>query len=145
MTELERWIVYPLLFLALGVALRDKFVGTTSRTIRCEELIVEEEANGNEQPREIARIGRIGTITAADGSSTPLPGMKINGILNVNGVVAAAQYSGLFVHPLQVLTAPRVVPPVSPPNPQPGSSPAPQPSGPSSKSTSPARPTTPRA
>jgi hypothetical protein len=30
MTERERWIVYPLLFLALGAALRDKLVDRTT-------------------------------------------------------------------------------------------------------------------
>lgn len=146
MTERERWIVYPLLFLALGVALRDKFVGTTSRTIRCQELIVEEEANGNEQPREIAKIGHIGTFRSAEGTPIPLPGMTINGVVNVNGLLNAAQYGNILVHPLPILTAPRVVPPVSPlPNQQPGSSAAPQSGGPSAKSTAPAGPATPAA
>lgn len=41
MTERERWIVYPLLFLALGAALRDKlFDQTQSKRIVCEELLV---------------------------------------------------------------------------------------------------------
>lgn len=43
MTERERWIVYPLLFLALGSALRDKLLQqTTSKTIRCEEMICQQ-------------------------------------------------------------------------------------------------------
>ena len=46
MTERERWIVYPLLFLALGASLRDKFTQqvTTDRLhagqISCEQLLV---------------------------------------------------------------------------------------------------------
>ncbi|TWT43452.1 hypothetical protein [Botrimarina hoheduenensis] len=41
MTERERWIVYPLLFLALGAALRDKIAKQTqTREIVCERLLV---------------------------------------------------------------------------------------------------------
>jgi hypothetical protein len=58
MTERERWIVYPLLFLALGAALRDKLGGrTTAKSIKCEELLViEEQPLGQEVL--LARIGR---------------------------------------------------------------------------------------
>ena len=60
MTERERWIVYPLLFLALGAALRDKLVDrTTTRSIVCEELlIVDEESTGPQSQRILAKIGR---------------------------------------------------------------------------------------
>lgn len=41
MSERERWIVYPLLFLALGAALRDKIIKTTeSQRIKCQGLAV---------------------------------------------------------------------------------------------------------
>ena len=41
MTERERWIVYPLLFLALGTALRDKIFNLTqSQKVVCESLAV---------------------------------------------------------------------------------------------------------
>lgn len=41
MNERERWIVYPLLFLALGAALRDKIIKTTeSQRIKCQGLVV---------------------------------------------------------------------------------------------------------
>jgi hypothetical protein len=41
MTERERWIVYPLLFLALGAGLRDKlFDITSSKRIVCEQMVV---------------------------------------------------------------------------------------------------------
>lgn len=42
MTERERWIVYPLLFLALGASLRDKFGGpeaVDATRVRCDEII----------------------------------------------------------------------------------------------------------
>jgi hypothetical protein len=102
MTERERWIVYPLLFLALGVALRDKFVGTTTRSIHCQELVVEDEASGNEQPRVIAKIGRF------DASG------KVAGV-SVNGVINAEQYAlqgNVFLPPFQVIPIPRVMPPI---------------------------------
>ncbi|MCA9239173.1 MAG: hypothetical protein KDA37_03185 [Planctomycetales bacterium] len=46
MSERERWIVYPLLFLALGAALRDKLIKRTTSdvvvadTVQCKELQV---------------------------------------------------------------------------------------------------------
>jgi hypothetical protein len=128
MTERERWIVYPLLFLALGVALRDKFVGTTTRSIHCQELVVEDEASGNEQPRVIAKIGRF------DASG------KVEG-LSVNGVINAEQYAlqgNVFLPPFPVMP-PRVMPPMQrTPNQQPGT-PSMQPN------TAPGSPTTPKS
>ncbi|MCO6042862.1 hypothetical protein NG895_02975 [Aeoliella sp. ICT_H6.2] len=41
MTERERWIVYPLLFLALGASLRDKIIKSThNQLVTCEALCV---------------------------------------------------------------------------------------------------------
>ena len=41
MSSRERWTIYPLLFLALGVSLRDKITSTLDlRSITCEELTV---------------------------------------------------------------------------------------------------------
>lgn len=43
MSERERWIVYPLLFLALGASLRDKLLKQTfTETLRCEQLVCNE-------------------------------------------------------------------------------------------------------
>ena len=59
MSERERWIVYPLLFLALGAALRDKLVDrTTTKSIICQELIVVDEQPLGREPILLARIGR---------------------------------------------------------------------------------------
>ncbi len=47
MSERERWIVYPLLFLALGASLRDKIIKTTeSQRIKCQGLwVYDDESN----------------------------------------------------------------------------------------------------
>jgi hypothetical protein len=76
MTERERWIVYPLLFLALGAALRDKLVDrTTTKSIVCQELlIVDEESTGPQSQRTLARIGR-----------KPKPDGKSSASLQING------------------------------------------------------------
>jgi hypothetical protein len=60
MTERERWVVYPLLFLALGAALRDKLIDRTiAKSIYCQELaIVDEEPRSGQSARVLARIGR---------------------------------------------------------------------------------------
>ena len=77
MTERERWIVYPLLFLALGAALRDKLVDrTVTKSIVCQELsIVDEGVNGPQSQRVLARIGR----------AKPASGGKSVGILQMYG------------------------------------------------------------
>ena len=74
MTERERWVVYPLLFLALGAALRDKLIDrTTTKSIVCEELtVVDQEPRAGEPSRILARIGRE-------------PGASGSGYLWVNG------------------------------------------------------------
>ena len=66
MSERERWVVYPLLFLALGASLRDKLSDrTTSRSIKCQELLVIDEQPFGQEVL-LARIGRA-SPTAPDG------------------------------------------------------------------------------
>jgi hypothetical protein len=61
MSDRERWIVYPLLFLTLGVALRNQFFPTrrfgavdlragelSAQRIRCNQLVVNDKANCRE-------------------------------------------------------------------------------------------------
>lgn len=59
MSDRERWIVYPLLFLAIGASLRDKlFDRTTSKSIICQELlVVDDDSDGRQPVRVLARIG----------------------------------------------------------------------------------------
>jgi hypothetical protein len=91
MSERERWIVYPLLFLALGASLRDKlFDRTTTKRIVCEELTVIADAPiGRESPRPLVRIGRIDATpgNAAQGY------MHVNGHVKVQGELDANQYA----------------------------------------------------
>jgi hypothetical protein len=90
MTERERWIVYPLLFLALGAALRDKlFDRTTTKSIVCEELTIVDQEPLGQQPVFLARIGR---VESAPGGPT-YGYFAINGQVDVNGVVNAQQYA----------------------------------------------------
>jgi hypothetical protein len=87
MSERERWIIYPLLFLALGAALRDKLIDTTmSRKIVCQELIVADDSRPNHEPRPVARIG---AGPSSDGG--PAPGQLIVDELRV-GTIAADNY-----------------------------------------------------
>ncbi len=49
MTDRERWTVYPLLFLALGVAVKDKILRQTDiQTVLCENLVVHD-SDGRQQ------------------------------------------------------------------------------------------------
>jgi hypothetical protein len=84
MTERERWIVYPLLFLALGSSLRDKLIDrTTSRVIVCQELqVVDEDITGLRPTRTLARIGHSGSTAEAG----PRGVLELNGgVLVVDG------------------------------------------------------------
>jgi hypothetical protein len=60
MSDRERWIVYPLLFLALGVSLRDKL----TQVVRCEELICK-------QLIVVDRENRPVLVAAADNFADP--------------------------------------------------------------------------
>jgi hypothetical protein len=91
MSDRERWVVYPLLFLALGAALRDKlFDRTTTRSIVCQELtVVGEEPTGGQPMGVIARIGRAESLPGGSTSGY----LIVNGQVNVNGLVNAKQYA----------------------------------------------------
>jgi len=109
MTERERWVIYPLLFLALGASLRDKLSDrTTTKIFKCQELlVVDEQPLGREVP--IARIGRAeSTANGAPVGQLLLNGqlgvdglIEVNGNLNVGGIVNAQQYAyrGLYFAP----------------------------------------------
>ncbi len=63
MTERERWIVYPLLFLALGSALRDKMLKqTSSDRILCQQLMV---LDRNGQPAAVIEENRLQLLGAS--------------------------------------------------------------------------------
>jgi hypothetical protein len=81
MSERERWVVYPLLFLALGAALRDKLVDrTTTKSIVCQELLVMDE-----QPlgREPVLLARIGPADGSNGDELPSGSFVLNGQIEV--------------------------------------------------------------
>jgi hypothetical protein len=69
MSERERWIVYPLLFLALGVALRDElFDQTWSRHVVCEQLtLIDGESSPLAPLQTIGSLGRHGLQTVRAG------------------------------------------------------------------------------
>jgi hypothetical protein len=84
MSERERWVVYPLLFLALGASLRDKLIDrTTSRVIVCQELqVVDEDITGRRPTRTLARIGPQETE-----SGTPIGYLGVDGVVDVSGAM----------------------------------------------------------
>jgi hypothetical protein len=83
MSERERWIVYPLLFLALGAGLRDKLIDRTlSKSIVCQELIVYGDDGAGRAPVKLVEIG------AASRSSTTVPQV---GQIFINGQLLAKQ------------------------------------------------------
>src|SRR5689334_11044881 len=89
MSERERWVVYPLLFLALGASLRDKLGGrTTTKSIVCQELRIEDEPVGNQAPRPLAILGK-----AQANAQSPAYGIfYVNGKVEVDGALQATQF-----------------------------------------------------
>ncbi len=83
MTERERWIVYPLLFLALGAALRDKLIDqTTTKSLVCQELIVVDEQPLGREPVVLAKLGRAERTSTAE---PPTGQMLLNGHIEIFG------------------------------------------------------------
>jgi hypothetical protein len=79
MSDRERWIVYPLLFLALGASLRDKLVDrTTTKSIACQELLIVDEQPLGREPVLLARLGGAPREKAED---------PYNGQLVLNGQI----------------------------------------------------------
>jgi hypothetical protein len=86
MNERERWVVYPLLFLALGAALRDKLVDQTStKSIKCQELLVVDQRPLGEE----VLLARIGGTDSDDASQPSTAEMVLRGqftIVDPHGV-----------------------------------------------------------
>jgi hypothetical protein len=106
MNERERWVVYPLLFLALGAALRDKLIDQTiSKRIVCQELtIVDDDVTGRHPGRELIKIGRLETAAGPSYGIVQVNGeVLVNGGVRVNGVVDARQIANVGARVLQML------------------------------------------
>jgi hypothetical protein len=96
MSERERWVVYPLLFLALGAALRDKLIDRTmTKSIVCQELTILDDDSTTHAPRVLARIGRTEPTDA-----TPSLGylfvngeVDVQGVVKINGLINARHYA----------------------------------------------------
>jgi hypothetical protein len=92
MSERERWIVYPLLFLALGAALRDKLSEqTTTKRIECQELIVSVEERADREPLPLVRIGAVPRSSA---ESPHVGEIQIDGLLVAKGIQAETMQTG---------------------------------------------------
>ncbi len=92
MTERERWVVYPLLFLALGAALRDKLSEhTKTKTIECQELIVYGEGS---EGRPSVPLVQIGAAKRASADSPHMGQIFVNGLIQAQGVQAEGIQAG---------------------------------------------------
>jgi len=118
MTERERWIVYPLLFLALGAALRDKLSEhTKTKTIECQELIVYGEEVAGQPPVPLVQIGAM-KRTSAD--SPHLGQILVSGLIQADAMQAdniqAAKINGgnYFFHSVPFAPLLRGIPGMSP-------------------------------
>lgn len=144
MTDRERWIVYPLLFLALGSALRDKLAKQTqAKQIICEQLLlVDNEGRpaaaitGNELRFDLAGIGN-GHIVA---NKIDALGISQRGL----PVVSMAPQQGMLLQQLMQLLPhlqlTPVLPKISPPPPPTGQDPLPDSEVPNPPTPAPADP-----
>jgi hypothetical protein len=105
MSERERWIVYPLLFLALGAALRDKLIDQTmSKKIVCQELIVYGEGRDRREPVKLVEIG---AAPRASATQPQFGQIVVNGALRADAISADSyEYQGFRFAP----NVPRVMP-----------------------------------
>ncbi|TWT85878.1 hypothetical protein Pla123a_06850 [Posidoniimonas polymericola] len=79
MSERERWIVYPLLFLALGAALRDKLIKqTSSERVIAEQLLCESIICDNLAAREVIQAPLVRADRVAAGE-VQARGVRQNG------------------------------------------------------------------
>lgn len=114
MSERERWIVYPLLFLALGSALRDKMLKqTTAERIICEKMYCESLSLVDKQGRQLAllengtlqldavrannmdasnylRRGQPLALSASGGGKTTIPVPQLLDFMRAAGILPAA-------------------------------------------------------
>ncbi len=68
MSNRERWTVYPLLFLTLGIALKDKITKQTDTdTVFCKSLVV---TNRQRVPQVVVSSSPAGGIVQANGRET---------------------------------------------------------------------------
>lgn len=109
MTERERWIVYPLLFLALGSALRDKlFDMTSSKKIVCQELAVWAEDREGRQPVPLVEIA---PEAQSPGNGRPIASMTVWGDVHARTVYADnLVYRGVPFGPTMIRALPGTSP-----------------------------------
>jgi hypothetical protein len=118
MTERERWTVYPLLFLALGIAVKDKVVNQLSisnvrcRTVVCEALQVDDPQGGD---RVIINAGNVRcqnlVAARAVASGGNVQGENVVAVNNVQGqnVVATGNVQGEHVVGTSNMQSPSVI------------------------------------
>jgi hypothetical protein len=108
MSPRERWTVYPLLFLTLGIALKDKIVKLVNvDRVACKTLVVTDQ-QGNE--RVLIASGAFGGFVKADGLRGV--GVVLGQVDNRAGVLYVDSRSGTVLGPSFTLPvgAPRTLP-----------------------------------
>lgn len=104
MNERERWIVYPLLFLALGASLRDKFGGPeaidTSR-IRCDELRASQVVIADPQDKQPRIVLKTVQAGSRDADATPHTSGQIELLDNAQRVQTAISHGAVITHGLK--------------------------------------------
>jgi hypothetical protein len=98
MTSRERWTIYPLLFLSLGMGLRSRLTGMESATtVRCRQLVIVDEAG---KPLILAGASR-------DGSAGEILIQTVGGVPQVdigsNGAAGNVRTFGPDGKPLTLL------------------------------------------
>ena len=102
MSDRERWIIYPLLFLALGAALRDKLTQSVDvETIRCKQLVV---VDSQETPRIVLNSNDAGGLVRVIDTPGELT-LALGHIDRISGLLAGVegglvQWVQPFVRPI---------------------------------------------
>jgi hypothetical protein len=123
MSPRERWTVYPLLFLTLGIALKDKIVKLVNvDRVACKTLVVTDQ-QGNE--RVLIASGAFGGFVKADGLRGV--GVVLGQVDNRAGVLYVDSRSGAVLGPSFTLPVGAPRKPLESPSEAPADAPTEQP------------------
>lgn len=111
MTDRERWTVYPLIFLTLGLALKDKLVEVEVVDVQCRNLICNAvhvtDAEGRQ--RAVVSFDAEGGYVRTNGTKDGLT-VILGHTEQLGGLLFVDRKGGVHVNPGSIYRAPRTMP-----------------------------------
>jgi len=118
MTDRERWTVYPLLFLTLGIAVKDKITRITdAEIVKCERMIVQDRAGKQQVVIAATSSGGLMRMEGPKGGLDLLVGQtdRVTGVMFVDAAGNVHAPSIVVARPSapKVKPAPKPAPPTA--------------------------------